>query len=47
MQEKVTKIKLLNSITREMPERKAGQSEGIVVSSFVILGMLLVLFLLM
>lgn len=47
MEEKITKIKLLNPITKDMPERKAGQFEGIVVSSFVILGTLLILSLLM
>ncbi len=46
MEEKTTKIRFLNPITKGMPERKAGQFEGIVVSSFVILGTLLILSLL-
>lgn len=31
MEERVTKIKFLNFMTKDLPERKAGQFEGVVV----------------
>lgn len=36
MKEKITKIKLLNFMTKDLPERKAGQFEGFVVTFLVI-----------
>lgn len=37
MEEKITKIKFLNFMTKDLPERKAGQFEGIVVCFLVML----------
>jgi len=43
MEENIFKIKLLNFMTKDMPERKAGQFEGVVIASLLISGIFIVL----
>lgn len=43
MKREITKIKFLNFATKDMPERKAGQFEGVVIGISILLGVLLFL----